>query len=253
MTPLAPEFLNRPFAHRGYHDLDRGVPENSRAAFEAAIEAGYGIELDVQPSSDGTAMVFHDYQLDRLTGAHGNTNAQTTSALGAITLTGSSETVPTLVEVLELIAGRTPILVEIKDQDGQMGPNVGPLEQAVALELAKYPGPFALMSFNPHSVAAFAQHRNDVPLGIVTDGYSAEDWPELSAKTRAHLREIPDFNRVGASFISHQASDLARPRVAEIKAMGADILCWTIRSAEEEFQARKVADNITFEGYAAKA
>jgi len=253
MTPLAPDFLNRPFAHRGYHDVARGIPENSRAAFKAAIDAGYGIELDVRPSSDGRAMVFHDYRLDRLTGEQGNTNARSSDALGAIPLKGGSEGIPTLTQVLALIAGRTPILVEIKDQDGQMGPNVGTLEQAVAQELASYQGPFALMSFNPHSVAAFAKHRNDVPLGIVTDAYSVEDWPELTPEIRADLREIPDFDRVGASFISHQASDLARARVAEIKATGAKVFCWTIRSADQEEQARKIADNITFEGYAAKA
>lgn len=251
MTPLPPEFLSRPLAHRGYHDRARGIPENSRAAFAAAIAAGYGIELDVQLSRDHHAMVFHDYRLDRLTPDTGAVRKHSRAELAHIPLTGGSESIPDLDEVLALVAGRTPLLIEIKDQDGAMMHDVGPLEIAVAGSLKGYRGPVAVMSFNPHAVEVFASAAPDVPRGLTTCAYQQADWPELPDEVFAHLRDIPHYDRVGASFISHLAADLNRPRVAALKDKGAKVLCWTVRSAAQETEARKVAHNITFEGYAA--
>jgi glycerophosphoryl diester phosphodiesterase len=144
-----------------------------------------------------------------------------------------------------------PLLIEIKDQDGAMGPDVGPLEEALARGLEGYTGPVAVMSFNPHSIAKMAELAPDLPRGLTTAGFSAEHWPHLPAARRGELAGIPDFERVGASFISHDARDLDNPRVAELKAAGVPILCWTIRSPEEEAEARKLAANITFETYEA--
>lgn len=252
MSPrLPPAFLAAPIAHRGYHDMASGIPENSRAAFRAAISAGYGIELDLQLSADGQAMVFHDYHLGRLTSENGPVRMRTSADLSAIALTGGAENIPTLGEVLALVGGRVPLLIEIKDQDGAMMSDIGPLEIATAHALVGYDGPVAVMSFNPYAVAAFAAAAPGVPHGLTTCAYQPHDWPLLPAAVFERLREIPDYDRVGASFISHRASDLTRPRVAELKALGANILCWTIRSAQEEARARRIADNITFEGYAA--
>ncbi|SIO13932.1 glycerophosphodiester phosphodiesterase family protein [Vannielia litorea] len=248
---LPESFLAVPIAHRGYHDRAAGRVENSRAAFEAAIAAGYGIELDLQPSKDGVPMVFHDYDLRRLTGETGPVAQRTAEELGQITLTGGGEAVPTLAEVLRLVAGRVPLLIEIKDQDGILGPNVGALERASAEALAGYRGDVALMSFNPHSMAAMAELLPEVPRGLVTDDYRPEDWETIPEARRAELREIPDYDRVGACFISHRHGALGDARVAELKAQGAEILCWTIRSAAEEAKAREIAANVTFEGYAA--
>ena len=91
----------------------------------------------------------------------------------------------------------------------------------------------------------------DVPRGLTTSAYRAEDWKLLPARTRDRLRDIPDYDSVNACFISHEADDLPRPRVADLKQRGAAILCWTIRSPEAEAEARKIAQNVTFEGYAA--
>lgn len=251
MTKLDPAFLTVPLAHRALHDVTDGRPENSRAAIRAAIVAGYGIEIDLQLSADGRAMVFHDYQLERLTGESGAVRQRTAGQLGEIGLTGGDEGIPTFVEVLEIVDGQVPLLVELKDQDGILGPNIGALEQATAEDAAGYGGPIAFMSFNPHSVAEMGRLLPQVPRGIVTDGYGADDWPLIPAARREALREIPDYNRVGACFISHQARDLGRARVAELKAGGAHVLCWTIRSPEAEAEARKVAENVTFEQYLA--
>jgi len=251
MTPLPPEFLTKPLAHRGLHDLSRGVLENSCAAFEAAIAGGYGIELDVQLTADDHAVVFHDYRLDRMTPDTGLVRKHSRAELAHIPLLGGSETIPSLESVLELVAGRTPLLIEIKDQDGAMMHDVGPLEIAVAKALQGYKGPVAVMSFNPHAVEVFAAAAPDVPRGLTTCAYQPADWPHLPDEVFAHLRDVPHYDRVGASFISHLAQDLARPRVAELKDQGAKVLCWTIRSQADEDTARKVAHNVTFEGYAA--
>lgn len=249
---LHPDFLRLPIAHRALHDRARGRPENSRAAIRAAVAAGYGIEVDVQLSSDGVAMVFHDDRLDRLTAEKGPVAARTAADLSRIRLKDAEDGIPSLAEVLGIVGGRVPLLIEIKDQSGNLGPKVGPLERAVAADLAGYTGPVAVMSFNPHSVAALAAAAPEVPRGITTSAYRVADWHRLPATTRARLRRIPDYGRVGATFISHEAKDLGRKRVAELKARGAAILCWTIRSPEAEAVARTVAQNVTFEGYHAE-
>ncbi|MDH3263886.1 MAG: glycerophosphodiester phosphodiesterase family protein [Paracoccaceae bacterium] len=249
IVPLPPVFRGAPLAHRGLHQREDGRPENSRAAFRAGIASGYGIECDVQLSADGRAMVFHDHDLGRLTQAEGPVHGRTAAELSRIPLRYSNEGIPTLEEVLGLVSGRAALLIEIKDQDGAMGENVGTLELAVAADLARYGGPVAVMSFNPHSVAAFGRAAPRVPRGLTTAAYDAKHWPALPAATRDRLREIPDYDRLGATFVSHEARDLHRPRLAELKAKGATLLCWTIRSAEEEAAARRHADNVTFEGY----
>ena len=250
-TPLPKSFLTRPIAHRALHDVTAGRPENSRAAILAAIDAGYGIEMDLQLSKDAQAMVFHDYDLGRLTGQKGPIQQRSSAELGAMTLTHGHEGVPTFGEVLDIVAGRVPVLVEMKDQDGAMGPRTGPLEKATAEALDGYVGDVAVMSFNPHSVTAFAAHNGGRALGLTTEAFLQSNNPLIPAATRNYLRNIPDFERVGASFISHDARDLHNPAVARLKAQGVPVLCWTIQSKEAETEARKIADNVTFEGYAA--
>ncbi|MGR3501792.1 glycerophosphodiester phosphodiesterase family protein [Pseudaestuariivita sp.] len=241
----------RPVAHRGLHDLAAGRPENSRAAIKAAIENGYGVEIDLQPSFDGVAMVFHDYDMARLTGTPGAIGTLSAADLQTRTLLGADEGIPTLAEVLALVDGQVPLFVEIKDQDGAMGPNVGALEAAAAEALAGYAGPLAVMSFNPHSVAALQDLMPDVPRGLVTCGWTAEDWPLVPEVRRAELRGLPDLDRLACAFISHDVRDLSTPQVTAQKAAGRHILCWTVRSAAVEAEARQVADQVTFEGYLA--
>jgi glycerophosphoryl diester phosphodiesterase len=119
----------------------------------------------------------------------------------------------------------------------------------VAEDLRDYSGPVAVMSFNPHVVAAMRTHAPDLPRGLVSSAFIPSQWPQISPETCTHLRSISDFGRVGASFISHDWTDLGSPRVAELKANGTPILCWTVTTAQIEAEARRVADNITFEGY----
>lgn len=247
--PLPDAFL-RPglLAHRGLHS--DGAPENSIPAFAAAIAKGYGIELDVQLSGDGVAMVFHDATLDRVTEAQGLVAERTAAELGTIALTdGGGATIPTLADTLAGIGGKVPVLIEIKDQDGALGPDVEALEEAVADVLWDYNGPVGVMSFNPHSVAQMAELSPQVPRGLVTCDFNASDWPTVPEHRRAELRAMPDIARVGASFISHDVRDLGSQKVMDLRAAGLPILCWTVRSAEDEAEARQVARAVTFEGY----
>ncbi len=250
-VPLPEAFLRLPLAHRGLHDHANGVIENSLSAFRAAIVAGYGIELDVQRSADAVAVVFHDDDMHRLTDATGAFQDHSADELGRTVLRGSTDTIPTLREVLALVAGKVPLLVEIKENWNTMKDTDGILEKAVAAALAGYSGPVAVMAFNPHCIAHMARLAPELPRGLTTEAYDPVLNAPIPAKICDHLREIPDYDRTRSTFISHQVSDLGRPRVAALKAQGAAILCWTVRSAEDEAKARTVAHNITFEGYRA--
>ncbi len=246
LPELHPDFLTLPLAHRGLHG--REIPENSRAAVLAAISAGYGIELDLQLSADGVPMVFHDYNLKRMTGINGPVQAKTSQQLKELFLP-NGEPVPTLAEILELAQGKAPLLLELKDQDGALGTNIGALEEATAKLVAPCQGPLALMSFNPHSVYALANAVPDIPRGLVTDRFYKSDWQLVPEKRLAELRGIPDLDRCGANFISHNHKALDMPVIAGIRQSGLPVLCWTIKTPAQEENARKKADNITFEGY----
>ena len=250
-VPVPRAFLGAPLTHRGLHDLTAGRAENSLQAFAAAIAAGYGIECDIQLSADGVPMVFHDDDLDRVAVEPGPLIARSAAELGRIRLKGSSDTIPTFAEVLRLAAGRCALLAELKDQTGHMGETDARLETAVAAALELYRGPVALMCYNPHAVANLARLAPRLPRGLVTCAWRPEENPALTPATCDHLRLIPDYDRTQSSFISHEAADLPRPRVAALKRQGADVLCWTVRSPSQEAEARKIAQNITFEGYPA--
>lgn len=248
---LPADFLRLPLAHRALHQRSERRPENSPSAIRAALEAGYGIEIDVQGTADGQAVVFHDEWMERLTEATGFVKDYTAAELGRIRLRDCDDCIPTLPEVLTLVAGRVPLLIEIKDQTDHMVETDGRLEAAVARALETYQGPVAVMSFNPHAVANMARLAPAIPRGITTAAYDYAGWAPLDPARCDELRGIADYDRVGASFISHEAADLGRDRVAALKAKGATILTWTITSAAMEAKARAVADNVTFEGYRA--
>lgn len=250
VVPLPRAFLDRPVAHRAL--WGEGRPENSLAAVRAGIEAGYPLEFDLQPSADGEAMVFHDHDLDRLTDETGPVAAREAAELVRIPLRGGGgETIPRLSDLLALVRGRVPLLIELKDQTGELGEGPAHLEEATARALHGYEGPVALMSFNPHMVARLAELRPDLPRGLTTDPFRARDWPGIPEAVLTQLRLMKHYDRTGASFVSHKALDLWRPDLRRLRRRGAAILCWTIRAPWQERLARLVADNVTFEGYRA--
>ncbi len=209
--PLPAAFLRAPIAHRALHDRAQGRIENSPAAIRAALDHGYAIEIDLQLSQDGIPMVFHDEELDRLTEAQGPLNARSASDLQAIRLKDSTDCIPTLSQVLAMVAGRVPLLIEIKDQSLTMGPTDGRLEAATAALLADYSGDVAVMSFNPACIHHMARLAPAVPRGITTAAYDPEGWAPMPEDMCAHFRAIPDYDATGSSFISHEAGDLSRP------------------------------------------
>ena len=242
-------FLARPIAHRGLHDAKRGIPENSAAAFRAAIAGNYGIELDLQVSSDGHAMVFHDFDFDRMTDHRGPVSARLARDTDMIRLQGGEQTVPRLTEILAMVAGKVPLLIEMKDQSGVLGPGPARLEAALARALSTYRGPVAVMSFNPDAVGSFTRLSPDIPVGLVTGPFRKSDWPDVPEARLDRLNSGAELPGIGGSFISHDHRDLDRPMVAGLRDSGLPVLCWTVRSRAEEERARKFADNVTFEGY----
>ncbi|MCP5072550.1 MAG: phosphodiesterase [Rhodobacteraceae bacterium] len=249
---LPTEFLQRPFAHRTLHDITDNRPENSLAGARAALSAGYAIEVDLQLSKDGQPVVFHDYSLERQTGENGAVAQRTAKELSAVRLTHGKEGIPTFADLLRLVSGQVPLLVELKDQDGALGPNTGALEKATCELIRSYQGSVAVMSFNPHSVAKCSDYAPEVPRGLVTETFSRERWELVPQARLDELTPIPDYDRVGACFISHRWQDLQSSAVAKIHAKGGSVQCWTVKSREDERQARQVADNVTFEQYLAE-
>ena len=250
MTALPRAFLDTPIAHRGFHDRSAGRVENSRSAFEAAIEAGFGIELDVQMSRDGKPVVFHDATLDRLTAFSGPVRERSAQELSGIPLTGGEDTIERLDVVLERIGDRAPVLIEIKDQTGLPGTDIAALDQVtgwvVRNAVEAHGSRAALMSFNPSYISALSWLGPEIPRGLIGMEF---DEPHLSDQENAALTDYAEFESSGSSFISHDRKSLDAPAVARLKAKGVPVLTWTIRSPAEEAAARRIADNITFEGY----
>lgn len=233
-APKRVAFLSgRPFAHRGLHGP--AVPENSPAAFAAAIAIGHGIECDVQASRDVEAIVFHDYDLDRLTGETGAVADRPASALTAIPL-ANGDRIPRLADLLALVAGRVPLLIEIKAKDRR----VVPLCLAVRRALEGYRGPVAVMSFNPEVARWFATHAKRVVRGLVV---TEADERGLKGRAKRHLalwRAKPDF-------LAYDVRDLPSGFAASNRSRGLPVLTWTVRGSEAEGIAAAHADEMIYE------
>jgi glycerophosphoryl diester phosphodiesterase len=236
--PLEPKRVEAlgavPFAHRGLHG--NGRIENSRAAFLAAIEAGHGIELDVQASADGEAMVFHDYDLARLTGAGGAVARHTSAELRAVRLRGSDETIPTLPEILALVAGRGPILVEVKSPDR----HIARLCLAVFRALEGYRGAFGIMSFNPAVGRWFARNAPRVVRGLVV---TESDRRGARGRIERHLAlwiARPDF-------LAYDIRDLPSRFASAQRRRGIPVFTWTVRSEADRAAAALHADQPIYE------
>ena len=226
----------RLFAHRGLHGP--GMPENSPAAFAAAIGRGLGIECDVQKSSDGQAMVFHDWELDRLTGEAGPVDRRSAEQLGRITLTGSEDGIPTLRQLLDRVAGSVPILIEVKSRKDRPVP---PLCLAVRRVLEGYRWPHAVMSFDPRVSAWFARHSPQTVRGLVV---TEEGSRALPGQIRRHLslwHARPDF-------LAYDVRDLPSSFAAAQRRRGLPVATWTVRSAELRRRAAGHADAPIAEG-----
>ena len=234
----------RPIAHRGWHGAGR--PENSLAAAEAACEAGFAVECDVQLTADGEAVVFHDATLDRLTGDPGRIEARTAAQLGALRLAGTAERIPTLAALLARVAGRAPLICEIKSGfDGDFG-----LADRVAGLAETYEGPLAFKSFDPEIVAHLRSAKCPRPLGVVAE--ASFDDPYFAAMTPAQKRDCVTFGhiaRTAPDFLSWRVDDLPHAAPTLMRGLAAaPVMAWTVRAPAQWALARGYADQAVFEG-----
>ena len=162
----------RPIAHRGYHDMNRTVYENTLSAFQRAIDAGFAIECDLQYAADGVPVVFHDDDLKRLCPVEGDVRSKLSSELGQMTIGGTRDRIPTLDEMLKLVAGRVPLVIELKGREGDDDGFAG----AVLETLASYEGPVALMSFNAWLLTELKEMDAPCPVGLTAEGAGEEDF-----------------------------------------------------------------------------
>ena len=226
------------YAHRGLHSA--GLPENSPSAFAAAIARDMGIECDVQRSRDGQAMVFHDAELDRLTGETGPLSSRTAAELDQIALTGSADTIPTLQKLLAQVGGRVPLLIEIKSPR-HTGKRASALCLAVKRALEGYLGPHAIMSFDPRVVHWFAVHSPLTSRGLVVTEEKGKTLAGIVKRRLSLWTARPDF-------LAYDIRDLPSRFAAAQRKRGLPLLTWTVRSAQLRARAARHADAPIAEG-----
>ena len=239
--------IARPFAHRGLHDATRGVIENTAGAVRAAIVADYGIEVDVQISSDGEAMVHHDDALGRLTEGEGRLDALTAAELKRVPFRGSSERMMTLGDLCDLVGGRVGMLVELKSRfDGDAR-----LPVRVAAVLAGYNGPVAPMSFDPRQLDRLRQKSPRLPRGIVAAKYRPHPYWDLMPPWMRHgMGYLLTALTARPQFVAYAVADL--PALAPLVArhvFGLPLLTWAVRTEAQRRTAARWADQMIFEGF----
>lgn len=237
----------RPIAHRGLHDAARGVIENTAAAASAAVEAHYGLEVDVQVSGDGEAMVHHDDVLGRLTDGAGRLDALTAAELKRVPFRSSDQRIMTLGDLCDLIAGRATLLIEMKSRfDGDPR-----LPLRVAAVLAGYRGPAAPISFDPQQLVLLRQKSRDLVLGVVAAKYRPHPyWSLMPAWMRYGMGYLLTALLPRPQFVAYAVNNLPAlaPLVAR-RVAGLPLVTWTVRTEGERQTASRWADQMIFEGF----
>lgn len=241
--PDASPFLNCCFAHRGLHDMAMGIPENSLSAFQRAVEAGYGIELDVQLSSDGIPVVFHDAALSRMCAIDRRVSSLTFEQLSSYRLADTEERIPSFSEVLSLIDGRVPLLVEIKMDHLDFK-----IPSAIDKQLSAYSGDYCIESFHPLALWWYRKHRPHILRGQLSTHFNAENHTLsplqfLLGKMVLNAFSRPDFISYRWNF-RRDLSLFLCSRIFKAHAAG-----WVIRSEKELETCRKYFDMYIFEGF----
>ena len=238
--------VDRPVAHRGLHDPANGIIENTESAVQAALDGGYAIEVDLQLTADGEAVVFHDYTLDRLTTASGPVMARAASELKQVSFSASADKIQTLPELLEQVDGKATLMLELKS----LWQNIGPLEQRVADVLASYEGPASVMSFDPQSMIAFKAIAPHVVRGLVSERFEpSEEWHFLSIGQRLALRHGVHLPACDPHFLHYHVKGLPYGPSRLFRKLRRPVLTWTVRTPEEREIAAKYADQMIFEGF----
>jgi glycerophosphoryl diester phosphodiesterase len=239
--------IARPVAHRGLHDAQNGVIENTASAFLAAIAGNYGIECDVQVSADGEAMVYHDAALGRLAEGTDRLDAVSAAVLKRVAFKTSSDRMITLGDLCDLVAGRATLVIELKSRfDGERR-----LAARVAEVLSGYSGPAAVMSFDPAQVAMLRERAPSLTRGMVAEShYRHHDWNRLPAGSKRMMAYFTHAVSTRPQFIAYAVKDLpaALPLLAR-RLFGLPLLAWTVRNAQDRARAKRYADQMIFEGF----
>lgn len=247
-TPQLREFdwlVERPIAHRGLHDRKKGVIENTESAFAAAIRQNYAIECDLQLTADGEAIVFHDDELDRLTGAKGKVKELTAKKLKSLALTSTTDRMQTLAELLEQVDGRSTLVIELKSLWG----DDDKLARRALQALEGYGGHYCLMSFDPHQVACLRALSPHTVRGIVADRTTDTYYNALPMAKRYDMRSFGHLAQTQPHFVSYNWRELPFEPVTEIRRLGHPVITWTLRSRDDASKALRYSDQVTFEGY----
>jgi glycerophosphoryl diester phosphodiesterase len=249
MTPELEAIFARPIAHRGFHDADNGIIENTPSAVQRAIDHNFAIEVDIQETADGQALVFHDYGLDRLAEGSGRIIEQNASDLVQIHMKTGMDKLWLLADLFELVAGKVPLVIEIKSlmrRDAQ-----GDFVRHVTEQVAAYRGPACIKSFDPDMLSLARAHRPTVLRGIVADGAEAgPDYARYGRVDRFILRHILHAPRTRPHFISYGVKDLPKAGPSLMRSVfKVPLMCWTVRTREQRERAAKYADQMVFEGF----
>lgn len=239
----------RPIAHRGLHDANRGLIENTAPAFEAAIAQDLGIECDLRPAADGTPMVFHDLPLGRLIDARGKVSDFKPADLKRLTYTAApSCRILPFAELLDLVEGKVPLLVEVKSE---WGPVDETFMKAIAKQVKRYKGPLALMSFDPDVIAALKPLAPKAPRGIVSGLYRGDGWwlDTLDPERAFRLSNLIDSGPAEPHFFAYHVKALPTPVTRFLReGLKLPLFTWTVRSNVDLATAAKWADAPIFEG-----
>ena len=232
---LAPRMFNKPdmsafvganIAHRGYFDNEAGVPENSLPSFEAAVEKGFVIELDIQLSSDGVAMVFHDADLERACGVEGKIWDYTAAQLKEMKLFDTDETIPTFEETLALVDGRVPLLVEYKMD--RVDTAVCAAGQAL---LDNYSGEYMIQCFDPRAVLWYTKNAPQVARGQLAKEFWHEE--EYSSPLYTALSFLAANVATRPDFVSYSFEHQDNIALKAYRLMGGKTACWTLRLPQD--------------------
>ena len=247
---VAPRMFGKPdrtplmdvhYAHRGLFDNESDAPENSLNAMRKAVEAGYGIEFDIQLSKNDVPVIFHDASLKRMCGVDGKVWDYTLEELQAMKLANSNETIPTLEQVLEVVDGKVPLIIEYKMD--RVDTKVCELGNAI---LEKYNGVYCMESFHPFAVKWYRDNRPDVIRGQLSQDFSKTDYKGIQYWAMTHLL-LNFLTRPDFIAYNHKDKDIFSRRLCT--QLGALSVAWTIKNREQYEEAKPYFDLVIFDSF----
>jgi glycerophosphoryl diester phosphodiesterase len=247
---IAPRVIGKPdrsalmgvhYAHRGLFDNDSDAPENSLKAIQKAVEAGYGIEFDVQLSKDDVPVIFHDASLKRMCGVDGKVWEYTLEELQKMKLANSNEKIPTLEQVLGVVDGKVPLIVEYKMD--RVDTKVCELGNAI---LEKYNGVYCIESFHPFAVKWYRDHRPDVIRGQLSQDFSKTDYKGIQYWAMTHLL-LNFLTRPNFIAYNHKDADIFSRRLCT--QLGALWVAWTIKNRKQYEDAKPYFELVIFDSF----